>query len=160
MRIIRQALRVDVVECGNTRQRKISAAAGEFLEGPAPRLLPERQAYAGQDFVGLQNRAEAAGDELVCAHDAGPVRPDDCQRRVAGHRDTRLCGGRIGMSRAPADGAAITDLVMRAMGDSRREQWMRLSQAHIALDVAPGHQGANVDALSGNTDTFEIWQPS
>ncbi len=57
MRIMRQALRVDVVECGNTRQRKISAAAREFLEGPAPRLLPERQTYAGQDFVGPQNRA-------------------------------------------------------------------------------------------------------
>src|SRR3954471_15984757 len=37
---------------------------------------------------------------------------------------------------------------------------MRLCELRIALDIPPGHEGPNVDALSGNTDTFEIWQPS
>ena len=119
-RSIAWPLVVFVVEQGHAGHGEIAAAAGEFLKAPAPARRPGRQPHLGDDFVGFERGGQRPEEESAAAIVRSPLRAGDRDLGVAGERDARHFGRRIGMREAAADGAAIADLVMR-----RHARWPR-----------------------------------
>src|SRR5579863_10593070 len=106
-----------VIKEGDAGEREIALPLREFAEGPAPILGPERQVQLGNDFVRLAQCRQRAREEF-----AGPYRPssggaDQGDLSLAGHGDPGQLGGRVGMGKAAADGAAVADLIMRDVGN-------------------------------------------
>ena len=64
------------------------------------------------------------------------------------------------MGKAAADGAAVADLIMRDVGDSRAQQRVRGGQPPIVLDVAPANPGAKPNAALADGDVAEPGNPA
>ena len=101
----------------------------ELLECPAARRRPSRQAYAGDDLVGLQRGHQRADEERSRRNFPRSGRPTTSIVGIAQNCDAwQFCRG-IGMSDAAADRAARADLMMGDMSHGR------LSRADAPLTV-------------------------
>ena len=148
-----------VIKQGDAGEREIALPLGEFLKGPAPIPGPERQVQLGNDLVRLAHRRQWPGEEFAGAYRSRSGRADEGDLGIAGHRDPGQFGGRVGMGKAAADGAAVADLVMRDVGDGLAQQRMRGRQPPIVLDVAPAHPGAKPNAALADGNVAEPGNP-
>jgi hypothetical protein len=93
-------------------------------------------------------------------YDPRAGRADEGDFPLAGHRDARQFSGGIGMSKAPADSAAVADLIMRDVRDGLSQQRMRDVQPVMVLDIAPAHPGAKAEAAVADHDVVEPRNPT
>ncbi len=64
------------------------------------------------------------------------------------------------MGKTAADGAAVTDLIMRDVRDGLAQQRVRGHQPPIVLDVAPAHPGAKTNAAVANGNVSKPGNPA
>ena len=112
--------------------------------------------HVDDDLIGRERGGERTEKEFGGRDRARAGLADDGDLRLAGHRDARHLGCRIGMRDAAADRAAIAHLVMRDMRDRGGEQRMRGRKPRVILDVAPAHHGAEVHAVRGDPDLPQL----
>ena len=156
MGIARLATLVLIIEHRCRGHREVAAAAGEFLEPPAPAGGPGRKADLHDDLVCCQCRRQSSLEEIGCLNHMRAGFSNDGNLGIAGHGDPGHFGGRIGMGNAAANRAAVADLIMRDVGDRGLEQRMRGLEPFVVLDVAPAHHGAERDARIRNPDSAQI----
>ena len=144
-----------IVEQRDSGQRKIAAPAGEFLERPAPVTRPGRQPYLGDDLVRGKACRHRPEEEIHRLDEACAGISGDGDFGVAGHRDARHLGSRVGQRNAAADRATIADLVMRNMTHGCRQQRMGAGKFGIFFDVAPADTGTKPDTLRADDNAVE-----
>jgi hypothetical protein len=92
---------------------------------------------------------------------AAPIRrrPFAPKTAISASQVTAIPGSSAAGS-AWADRAAVADLIMCDVADSRSQKWLRARQPRIVLDVAPAHLGAEPNAISVNGDLTEPGEPT
>ena len=154
--VARLAARILVVEHRRRGKGEISAPAGKFLKAPPSPCRPGREQHVDDDLIRGERGHERAVKEVGRLDHTRPRFSEHGNLGLAGHRNARHLGCRIGMGHAAANGAAIADLIMSHFGDGGLEQRMRGYEALIIQDVAPAHHGAEPHAFGGNLDLAQI----
>ena len=160
MRIAHPAVPILVIKKGDAGDRKITLPLGEFLKGPAPMLRPERQVQFGNDLVRLAHCRQWPREEFAGRYGPSSRCTDEGDLGIAGHGNPGQFGGRVGMGKAAADGAAVADLIMRDVGHCLAQQRVRGGQPPIVLDVAPANPGAKPNAALADGNVAEPGNPA
>jgi hypothetical protein len=160
MRIAHPAVPIPVIKKGDAGEREITLPLGEFLKGPAPIRRPERQVQLGKDFVRSAHVDNGPVKNSPARMVRAPCNPDEGNLGIAGHGNPGQFGGRVGMGKAAADGAAVADLIMRDVGDCLAQQRVRGGQPSIVLDVAPANPGAKPNAAVADGNVAEPGNPA
>ena len=150
MSILDDTVRPFVVVKRDAGKGEVAAPLREFLEGPAPRGGPRRKMDRRDELVVGQTGCERTQEEILCADLPRACPSHDLDPRVAGGRNARHFGGRIGMREAAADRAAIADLIVGDVTDGSRDQRTGAAQTGMVFQFAPPHHRA--DRYAGFAD--------
>ena len=105
----------------------------------------------GSNLVRLAHCRQRPREEFAGTYGPSSCSTDEGDLGIAGHGNPGQFGGRVGMGKAAADGAAVADLIMRDVGDGPSQQRMRDVQPVMVLEIAPANPGAKPNAaLAGN----------
>jgi len=103
------AVPILVIKKGDAGEREITLSLGEFLKGPAPMLRPERQVQFGNNLVRLAHCRQWPREEFAGTYGPSSCSTDEGDLGIAGHGNPGQFGGRVGMGKAAADGAAVAE---------------------------------------------------
>src|SRR5689334_16226002 len=160
MRVSHPALLIFIVKQSDACKAEITLPLSEFPERPASAARPERQMQLGNNLIALADRHQRPGEEVAGAYHPRSVYASKRDFPLAGHSEARQFGGRVGMSKAAADGAAVTDLIMCDVRDCLPQQRVRCLQPPIVLDIAPAHPGAQSNAVIANRNRIQPRNPT
>src|SRR4029079_8571779 len=150
MRVSHPALLIFVVKQSDACKAEITLPLSEFPERPASTAGPGRQMQLGNNLIAPADRRQRLVEEVAGAYHPSSGCAGERDFRLADHGEARQFRSRVGMRKAAADGAAVTDLIMRHLSDCLPQQRVRGLQPPIVLDVAPAHPGAKSDAAIAN----------